>query len=135
MINKKKKIRSKVDTNRYFVCNNYEVISNLFRCDGTANCRDGSDETEGCSISDECLESQFQCANSHCIAIGKVSIVLLQLFFRFKSIFFNLPSIVILWTIVVMDPMKYSAFDVIVKKIPNSNVTMINVYRIIKDVI
>ena len=71
----KKKIRAKVDTNRYFVCNNYEVISNLFRCDGTANCRDGSDETEGCSISDECLESQFQCANSHCIAIGKVSIV------------------------------------------------------------
>lgn len=35
----KKLIRSKVDLNRYFVCNNYEVISNLFRCDGTANCR------------------------------------------------------------------------------------------------
>ncbi|KAF7494181.1 Putative G-protein coupled receptor [Sarcoptes scabiei] len=67
----KKEIQSKVDQNRYFLCNNFEVISNLFRCDGTANCRDGSDEMEGCSISDRCLESQFQCANGHCIAIGK----------------------------------------------------------------
>lgn len=30
---------TKVNRNRYFVCNNYEVISNLFRCDGTPNCR------------------------------------------------------------------------------------------------
>lgn len=26
---------------------------------------------EGCFISNQCLESQFQCANGHCIAIGK----------------------------------------------------------------
>ena len=32
-------IYRKVDDDRYFVCDNLEVISNLFRCDGIPNCR------------------------------------------------------------------------------------------------
>lgn len=32
-------IYRRVDDNRYFVCENMEVISNLFKCDGTPNCR------------------------------------------------------------------------------------------------
>ena len=32
-------IYREVDDNRYFVCENMEVISNLFKCDGTPNCR------------------------------------------------------------------------------------------------
>lgn len=34
-------IYRRVDDDRYFVCENLEVISNLFRCDGTPNCRSG----------------------------------------------------------------------------------------------
>ncbi|XP_054166072.1 uncharacterized protein LOC128963584 [Oppia nitens] len=72
IINKnEKEIYKRVDDNRYFVCENLEVISNLFKCDGTPNCRDGSDEAFGCDITgNSCLESQFQCANGRCIAIG-----------------------------------------------------------------
>lgn len=32
-------LKSLVDHNRYFVCDNFEVISYLFRCDGVPNCR------------------------------------------------------------------------------------------------
>jgi len=32
-------IYKRVDDDRYFVCDNLEVISNLFRCDGIPNCR------------------------------------------------------------------------------------------------
>lgn len=32
-------LANKVNRNRYFVCNNFEVISNMFRCDGMPNCR------------------------------------------------------------------------------------------------
>jgi len=59
---------SSLDDNRYFVCDNLEVISVVLRCDGIAHCRDGSDESVGCD--QDCLDWQFKCANARCISIG-----------------------------------------------------------------
>lgn len=59
---------STLDDNRYFVCDNLEVISTVLRCDGIAHCRDGSDESNGCD--QDCLDWQFKCANGRCISIG-----------------------------------------------------------------
>lgn len=59
---------SNLDHNKYFVCDNLEVISYVLRCDGIAHCRDGSDESHDCSR--DCLDWQFQCANGRCISIG-----------------------------------------------------------------
>ena len=59
---------SKLDDNRYFVCDNLEVISTVLRCDGIAHCRDGSDESNGCG--QDCLDWQYKCANGRCISIG-----------------------------------------------------------------
>lgn len=56
-----------LDDNRYFVCDNLEVISTVLRCNGEPNCRDGSDEL-GCD--QDCLDWQFKCANGRCISIG-----------------------------------------------------------------
>lgn len=57
-----------LDDNRYFVCDNLEVISVVLRCDGIAHCRDGSDESNGCN--QDCLDWQYKCANGRCISIG-----------------------------------------------------------------
>lgn len=57
-----------LDDNRYFICDNLEVISVVLRCDGIANCRDGSDELRDCHH--DCLDWQFKCANGRCISIG-----------------------------------------------------------------
>lgn len=59
---------SMLDSNRYFVCDNLEVISVVFRCDGIAHCRDGSDESNDCD--EDCLDWQFKCANGRCISFG-----------------------------------------------------------------
>lgn len=61
-------LASILDDNRYFVCDNLEVISVVLRCDGIAHCRDGSDESYGCD--QDCLEWQFKCGNGRCISIG-----------------------------------------------------------------
>ncbi|RWS13828.1 G-protein coupled receptor GRL101-like protein [Dinothrombium tinctorium] len=57
---------------RYFVCENMEVISITQRCDGTAECRDGSDESNGCPLpgSSKCLPSQFKCFRGGCTSIS-----------------------------------------------------------------
>lgn len=59
---------STLDPNKYFVCENSEVISAILRCDGITHCRDGSDESTGCN--QDCLAWQFQCANGRCIPVG-----------------------------------------------------------------
>lgn len=61
-------LSSMLDDNRYFVCDNLEVISVVLRCDGIAHCRDGSDESNGCN--QDCLDWQYKCANGRCISIG-----------------------------------------------------------------
>lgn len=61
-------LEAALDDNRYFVCDNLEVISVVLTCDGIAHCRDGSDESHGCKR--DCLEWQFKCANGRCISIG-----------------------------------------------------------------
>lgn len=63
-------ILSALDDNKYFVCDNYEVISVVLRCDGIAHCRDGSDESENNGCNQDCLDWQFKCANGRCISIG-----------------------------------------------------------------
>lgn len=65
-------IRKLAVRERYFVCQNMEVVSVLQRCDANANCRDGSDEAFGCPqlSSDRCLPFQFRCANRRCISIA-----------------------------------------------------------------
>lgn len=58
-----------LNENRYFVCDNLEIISAVLKCDGVGNCRDSSDEVHGCT--EECLDWQFKCANGRCIPIGR----------------------------------------------------------------
>ncbi|RWS28770.1 G-protein coupled receptor GRL101-like protein, partial [Leptotrombidium deliense] len=55
---------------RYFICNNSEVISIIERCAGDVHCRDGSDEN-GCPdrASKKCMKHQFQCDNGACVSI------------------------------------------------------------------
>lgn len=57
-----------LDHDKYFVCDNLEVISVVLRCDGVAHCRDGSDESHGCN--QDCLDWQLQCKNGRCISVG-----------------------------------------------------------------
>lgn len=58
----------KLNSNKYFLCQNLEVISAVLECDGIAQCRDGSDESSECD--QDCLAWQFKCANGRCIPIG-----------------------------------------------------------------
>lgn len=67
-VKRRKFYLSTLDDNRYFVCDNLEVISVVLKCDGVAHCRDGSDESDGCD--QDCLDWQFKCANGRCISIG-----------------------------------------------------------------
>lgn len=65
-------IRKLASREKYFVCQNMEVVSVLQRCDGIPTCRDKSDEAFGCPqlFSDRCLPFQFKCANRRCISIA-----------------------------------------------------------------
>ncbi|XP_062589229.1 uncharacterized protein LOC134250886 [Saccostrea cucullata] len=53
--------------NILFQCENTELISRLFVCDGIEDCFDGSDEYN-CSTT--CTETQFQCSSGDCISIS-----------------------------------------------------------------
>ncbi|XP_061178754.1 uncharacterized protein LOC133187411 [Saccostrea echinata] len=53
--------------NILFQCENTELISKLFVCDGMEDCSDGSDETNCFS---SCTDVQFQCADGACISIS-----------------------------------------------------------------
>ncbi|XP_061178746.1 uncharacterized protein LOC133187405 [Saccostrea echinata] len=53
--------------NILFQCENTELISRLFVCDGMEDCSDGTDEAN-CSTT--CTETQFQCNSGDCISIS-----------------------------------------------------------------
>jgi low density lipoprotein-related protein 2 len=43
-------------------------IPNYWKCDGKADCADGSDEDSSCAAR-VCREGQFQCKNNNCTLI------------------------------------------------------------------
>ncbi|XP_062589227.1 uncharacterized protein LOC134250885 isoform X2 [Saccostrea cucullata] len=53
--------------NILFQCENTELISRLFVCDGMEDCFDGSDESNCSSM---CTGQQFQCTDGGCISIS-----------------------------------------------------------------
>ncbi|XP_015784111.1 G-protein coupled receptor GRL101 [Tetranychus urticae] len=74
IVPKEKIIRDLAVKEKYFVCANLEVISILQLCDGSATCRDGTDELDECPSSvgsnQKCLPFQFRCNNRRCISIA-----------------------------------------------------------------
>ncbi|XP_053203674.1 G-protein coupled receptor GRL101-like isoform X2 [Panonychus citri] len=74
IVPEEKVIRSLAVKEKYFVCANLEVISILQLCDGSATCRDGTDELDECpsvgGSNQRCLPFQFRCNNRRCISIA-----------------------------------------------------------------
>lgn len=59
-------------TSDQWKCANDECIASTGRCDGTAQCSDGSDETTTTCISNTCPKTKFRCAYGACIdALGE----------------------------------------------------------------
>ncbi|XP_041482732.1 uncharacterized protein LOC121429653 isoform X2 [Lytechinus variegatus] len=50
-----------------FQCSTGECINKVFSCDGTVDCRDGSDED---TCQEECSSDQFRCSDGSCISIS-----------------------------------------------------------------